>query len=196
MTTWTVVIVLVLLVAVLAWGVGTYNGLVTLRNLVQEAWRQIDVELTRRHDLIGNLVETVKGYAAHERATLEEVVAARAGAVAGGQSPVQQAESENLLTQALGRLFALAEAYPDLKADESFLALQAELTSTEDRVASARRYYNATVRDLNTKVETVPSNIVAGLFGVRRAEYFEAEAPQRSAPTVDFGQRDGEGTTA
>ena len=185
-----VLVILLLVVAVAAWAVVTYNGLIRLRNLVQEAWRQIDVELTRRHDLIGNLVETVKGYAAHERGTLDEVVRARSAAMAPGQSPAQQAESENLLGQALGRLLAIAEAYPDLKANENFLALQTELSSTEDRIASARRYYNATVRDLNTKVETVPSNIVAGLFRIGRAEYFEAVGEQRDAPRVDFGQRD------
>ena len=160
----------------------TYNGLIRLRNLVQEAWRQIDVELTRRHDLIGNLVETVKGYAAHERGTLEDVVRARSAAMAPGQSPAAQAESENMLSQALGRLLAIVEAYPDLKANENFMALQNELTATEDRIASARRYYNATVRDLNTKVETVPSNIIAGVFNIDRAEYFEAVGEQREAP--------------
>jgi len=185
-----VIIVVVLLVAVIAWAVVTYNGLIRLRNLVQEAWRQIDVELTRRHDLIGNLVETVKGYAAHERGTLEDVVKARSAAMAPGQSPAAQAESENVLSQALGRLLAIVEAYPDLKANQNFLALQTELTATEDRIASARRYYNATVRDLNTKVETVPSNLIAGVFNVDRAEYFEAVGEQREAPRVDFGQRD------
>ena len=184
------IVIVVLLVLVVGWAVVTYNGLIRLRNLVQEAWRQIDVELTRRHDLIGNLVETVKGYAAHERGTLEDVIRARAGAMAPGQSPAQQAESENILSQALGRLIALAEAYPDLKANQNFMALMDELTSTEDRIASARRYYNATVRDLNTKVETVPSNIIAGVFNVYRAEYFEAVGEQREAPRVDFGQRD------
>ncbi|MGL5912115.1 MAG: LemA family protein [Phycicoccus sp.] len=183
------VVILVVVLAVLGWAVGSYNGLVKLRNLVQEAWRQIDVELTRRHDLIDNLVETVKGYAAHERGTLEDVVRARTAATVPGQSPGQQAESENMLSQALGRLFALAEAYPDLKANQNFLELQEELTSTEDRIASARRYYNATVRDLNTKVETVPSNIIAGMFSIGRAEYFEAVGEQREAPRVDFGQR-------
>jgi LemA protein len=186
-----VVIVLILVVAGLAiWAVGAYNSLIRLRNLVQEAWRQIDVELTRRHDLIGNLVETVKGYAAHERGTLEDVMRARSAAMAPGQSPAQQAQSEDVLGQALGRLIAVAEAYPDLKANENFLALQAELTSTEDRIASARRYYNATVRDLNTKVETVPTNVVAGLFHIERAEYFEAAGEQREAPRIDFGQRE------
>jgi LemA protein len=185
-----IIVVVVLLVLVVGWAIATYNGLITLRNLVQEAWRQIDVELTRRHDLIGNLVETVKGYAAHERGTLEDVVRARSAAMAPGQSPAQQAESENMLSQALGRLLAIVEAYPDLKANENFMALQSELTSTEDRIASARRYYNATVRDLNTKVETVPSNIIAGVFTVERAEYFEAVGEEREAPRVDFGQRD------
>ena len=184
------IVVVVIVLALVAWAVGAYNGLIKLRNLVQEAWRQIDVELTRRHDLIGNLVETVKGYAAHERGTLEDVISARGKAMAPGQSPAQQAESENMLSQALGRLIAVAEAYPDLKANQNFMALQAELTSTEDRIASARRYYNATVRDLNTRVETVPTNIVANLFHIERAEYFEAVGEQREAPRVDFGQRD------
>jgi LemA protein len=184
------IVIVVLVVGLVLWAVGAYNGLIKLRNLVQEAWRQIDVELTRRHDLIGNLVETVKGYAAHERGTLEDVMRARSAAMAPGQSPARQAESENVLSQALGRLIAVAEAYPDLKANQNFLALQAELTSTEDRIASARRYYNATVRDLNTRVETVPTNIVAGLFHIERAEYFEAVGEQREAPRVDFGQRD------
>lgn len=185
-----VIAIVVLLIAVVGWAIATYNGLIKLRNLVQEAWRQIDVELTRRHDLIGNLVETVKGYAAHERGTLEDVMKARSAAMAPNQSPAQQAESENMLSQALGRLIAVAEAYPDLKANQNFMALQQELTATEDRIASARRYYNATVRELNTKVETVPTNFVAGMFGIKQAEYFEAVGEQREAPKVDFGQRD------
>jgi LemA protein len=184
------IIVIVVLVAIIGWAVGVYNGLIKLRNLVQEAWRQIDVELTRRHDLIGNLVETVKGYAAHERGTLEDVIKARGAAMAPGQSPGQQAASENILSQALGRLIAVAEAYPDLKANQNFMALQNELTNTEDRIASARRYYNANVRELNTRVETVPSNVIAGLFHITRAEYFEAEGEEREAVKVDFGQHD------
>jgi LemA protein len=188
MWAWIIVIVIVVLLAL--WAVSSYNGLIRLRNLVQEAWRQIDVELKRRHDLIGNLVETVKGYAAHERGTLEDVMTARSAAMASGQSPAQQAQSEGLLSAALGRLIAVAEAYPDLKANQNFLALQQELTSTEDRIASARRYYNANVRELNTKVETVPSNFIAGLSGIRREEYFEAEGQEREAVRVDFGQRD------
>ena len=183
------IVIGVIVLALVLWAVATYNGLIKLRNLVQEAWRQIDVELTRRHDLIGNLVETVKGYAAHERGTLEDVMKARSAAMAPGQGPAQQAASEGMLTQALGRLIAVAEAYPDLKANQNFLALQTELSSTEDRIASARRYYNANVRELNTKVETVPSNFVAGMFGIKREEYFEAVGEQREAPKVDFGQR-------
>ena len=184
------IIVGVVVVLLVLWAVGVYNGLIKLRNLVQEAWRQIDVELKRRHDLIGNLVETVKGYAAHERGTLEDVMKARSAAMAGGQSPAQQAQSEGLLSAALGRLIAVAEAYPDLKANQNFLALQQELTATEDRIAASRRYYNANVRELNTRVETVPSNMVAGIFNIERAEYFEVEGEEREPVRVDFGQRE------
>ncbi|MBP6997235.1 MAG: LemA family protein [Phycicoccus sp.] len=184
------IVLIGLAVVIGLWGVGIYNGLVKLRNLVQEAWRQIDVELTRRHDLIGNLVETVKGYAAHERGTLEDVIRARSAAMVPNQTPGQQATSENLLSQALGRLIAVAEAYPDLKANQNFMALQNELTSTEDRIAAARRYYNANVRELNTKTETFPNNLVAGMFNIGRAEYFEADEAARAPVQVDFGQRD------
>lgn len=180
-------IVIAVIVLLVLWAVGMYNGLIKLRNLVQEAWRQIDVELKRRHDLIPNLVETVKGYAAHEEGTLEGVMQARSAAMSGGQTPAAAAQSEGMLSQALGRLFAVAEAYPNLKANENFLALQQELTSTEDRIASGRRYYNANVRELNTKVETVPSNIVAGLASIGRAEYFESEGVDREVPSVTFG---------
>lgn len=182
-----VIIVLVVLAVLVIWFVGLYNGLVTLRNRVQEAWAQIDTELKRRHDLIGNLVETVKGYAMHERGTLEAVTAARASAMRPGQSPGEAARSEAVLTQALAQLNAVAEAYPDLKANQNFLELQRELTSTEDRIASARRYYNAVVRELNTKVEVIPTNIVAGLAHIGRAEYFEAEGEDREPAKVDFG---------
>ena len=180
-----IIIAVIVLLAIAA--VGMYNGLIKLRNLVQEAWRQIDVELKRRHDLIPNLVETVKGYAAHEKGTFEGVMQARSAAMSGGQGPAAAAQSEGMLTQALGRLFAVAEAYPDLKANSSFLALQQELTSTEDRIASGRRYYNANVRELNTKVETVPSNVVAGMFNIGREEYFEVEGGEREVPGVSFG---------
>jgi len=181
------IVVVALVVIVLLWAVGQYNALVRLRNLVQEAWRQIDTELQRRHDLIPNLVETVKGYAAHEREVFEAVTAARAAASAPGAGPAAQAAQENVLTQALGRLFAVAENYPVLRASENFQQLQAELSNTEDRVAAGRRFYNANVRELNTKVETFPTNVIAGMFGFVRAEYFEAEDPQvRQAPTVSF----------
>jgi len=179
-----VVVILVILGLVLA---SMYNSLVRLRNLVQESWRQIDVELHRRHDLIPNLVETVKGYAAHEKGVFEEVARARSAAAAPGSSPAEQAQQENQLTQALGRLFAVAENYPVLRASENFQQLQAELTATEDRIAAARRYYNANVRELNTKVESFPSNIIAGMFHFERAEYFEADEPEvRQAPQVQF----------
>src|SRR6478672_1306991 len=175
---------LVVLLAVV--GVVMYNGLIGLRNKVEEGWRQIDVELKRRHDLIPNLVETVKGYASHERGTLEEVMAARSAAMSGAPTAAA-AQAEGQLSQALGRLMAVAEAYPDLKANQNFLALQQELTSTEDRIASSRRYYNALVRELNTKVESVPSNVVANIAGVKRAEYFEAPATEAVVPNVSFG---------
>jgi LemA protein len=181
------IVLVVLVVVVLLWAVAQYNGLVKLRNLVQEAWRQIDVELNRRHDLIPNLVETVKGYAAHERAVFDEVTAARAAAAGPGATPAEQAQQENALTAALGRLFAVAENYPVLRASENFQQLQAELANTEDRIAAGRRFYNANVRALNTKIETFPTNVVAGMFGFQRAEYFEVEDPQaRQAPTVSF----------
>jgi LemA protein len=183
-----IALVVVILIALL-WAVGAYNGLVRLRNLVQEAWRQIDVELTRRHDLIPNLVETVKGYAAHERGVFDEVAQARSLAAAPASGPAEQAAHENQLTQALGKLFAVAEAYPVLRASENFQQLQSELTNTEDRIAAGRRFYNANVRTLNTMVESFPSNLIAGMFHFVRAEYFETEDPAvRAAPTVDFGQ--------
>ncbi|HEX6921502.1 MAG TPA: LemA family protein [Actinomycetes bacterium] len=165
----------------------SYNRFVRQRNLVQESWRQVDVELHRRHDLIPNLVETVKGYAGHEREVFDSVTRARAVAATPGSSPAEQARQEGALGQALGRLFAVAEAYPDLKASTNFLELQRELADTEDRIAAGRRFYNANVRALNTRVESFPSNLVAATFGFVRAEYFEVEdAAVRSAPTVDF----------
>ena len=181
-------ILVVVVVLFGGWAVGLYNGLITARNAYKNAFAQIDVQLSRRYDLIPNLVETVKWYASHERETLQAVTNARAMAAAPGSSPAQQAQQENVLTAALGRLFAVAEAYPDLKANQNFLQLQRDLTDTEDRLAASRRFYNANVRSLNTKVETVPSNIVAGLFHIGRAEYFEAEDPAvRAAPQVSFG---------
>ena len=167
----------------------SYNRFVSQRNLVAESWRQIDVELHRRHDLIPNLVETVKGYASHERGVFEAVTQARAAAASPGSTPAAQAQQEGILGQALGRLFAVAEAYPDLKASTNFLELQRQLTETEDRIAAGRRFYNANVRALNTRVESFPSNIVASTFNFKQAEYFEVEdVAIRSAPAVDFGQ--------
>jgi LemA protein len=184
-------------VAVVGFVVVVYNGLVRARNGYRNAFAQIDVQLTRRHDLIPNLVETAKGYMKHERETLESVVAARAAAVSA-QSAVAGgggagagigalAGAENMLTQALGQLFALAEAYPDLKANQNMLALQEELTTTENRVAFARQAYNDAVLAYNTKREVFPSNIIAGMFSFTAAELFEIDEPgQRQAPQVSF----------
>ena len=181
------VVVIAVVVIILLWAVAQYNGFVRLRNLVQESWRQIDVELHRRHDLIPNLVETVKGYAAHERGVFDEVTRARAAASGPGAGPAEQAAQENALNAALGRLFAVAENYPVLRASENFQQLQAELSNTEDRIAAGRRFYNANVRELNTKVETFPANIIANMFGFTRAEYFEVDDPQvRQSPSVSF----------
>ncbi len=183
-----IIVIIVAVVAIVAvWAVAQYNGLVRLRNLVQESWKQIDVELQRRHDLIPNLVETVKGYAKHERETFEAVTAARAAAAAPGSTVAQQAAQENVLTQALGRLFAVAEAYPELKANIGFQQLQQELTNTEDRIAAGRRFYNANVRELNTKIEVFPTNLIAGMFGFAKAEYFEVQDQAvRATPEVKF----------
>ncbi len=189
-------IVLALVVIAAVVGVVMYNGLIGLRNRVQEGWRQIDVELKRRHDLIPNLVETVKGYASHEQGTLQAVMQARSAAMSGASTPTGAAQAEGELSQALGRLMAVTEAYPDLKANQNFLALQNELSSTEDRIASSRRYYNALVRELNTKVESVPSNLVAGIAKVQKADYFETPATEAVVPNVSFGGDSGQGSGA
>jgi LemA protein len=170
----------------------TYNRLVRLRNRTEAAWSQIDVQLTRRHDLIPNLVETVKGYAAHERETLEAVVKARQQAVQA-QGVEDQAQAENILTGALRQLFAVAEAYPDLKANENFLALQEELTGTESRIAFSRQFYNEQVLAYDNALEVFPSNIVAGMFNFQPRPYFEAEEASRAPVRVDFGQGGGTG---
>jgi len=169
-------------------GVVIYNSLVSLRNRVDNAWAQIDVQLKRRHDLIPNLVETVKGYAAHEKETLDAVISARSAAMAGeaSGSPAQSAQAENMLTGALKSLFALSEAYPDLKANQNFLQLQEELTSTEDRIAYARQFYNDEVRKFNTKIQTVPSNIVAKIGNFTVREYFEVEEGEKDVVDVKF----------
>ena len=164
----------------------SYNGLVRLRNRIDNAWAQIDVQLRRRYDLIPNLVETVKGYAAHERQTLESVTSARANAI-NAQGVVEQAQAENQITGALKSLFAVAEAYPDLKANQNFLNLQEELSSTEGRIAYARQFYNDSVLKLNTKIQSFPSNILANAFGFTPREYFEADDTSRGPVRVDFG---------
>ena len=176
----------VVVVAVALWFVGMYNRLVRLRNQCEEAWAGIDVQLTRRHDLVPNLVETVKGYASHERETLEAVIQARNSAVSAS-GPAEQAEAENVLTGALRQMFALAEAYPTLKADANFRELQTELTNTEGLLAGSRNTYNAAVRQYDTAREVFPTNIVAGMFGFEAREYFETTDPEARGPvTVEF----------
>ena len=186
------IVVLAVVGLLLLFLIVTYNRLVRLRNRIDAAWSQIDVQLRRRHDLIPNLVETVKGYAAHERETLEAVVVARRQAVEA-TGVEQQAQAENLLTGALRQLFALAEAYPDLKANQNFLALQEELTGTEGRIAFSRQFYNEQTLAYDNARESFPTNVVAGVFSFEAREYFEAEESSRAPVRVDFGQ--GGGTT-
>ncbi len=179
------IVVLALVGLLLLFLILTYNRLVKLRNRIDAAWSQIDVQLRRRHDLIPNLVETVKGYAAHERETLEAVVAARRQAV-DATGVEQQAQAENMLTGALRQLFALAEAYPDLKANQNFLALQEELTGTEGRIAFSRQFYNEQTLAYDNARESFPTNVVAGVFNFEPREYFEAEESSREPVRVDF----------
>jgi len=181
---WAIVGVAILLLLVLV-VVAMYNRLVRLRNRCQNAWAQVDVQLRRRYDLIPNLVEAVKGYAAHERETFEEVTKARAAAQQA-QGVEQQAQAENVLTAALGRLFALAEAYPQLRATENFQQLQAQLADVEQNLVVARQVYNDTVLTYDNALETVPTNIVAGLFNFSPRAYFETEGVTREAPSVQF----------
>jgi LemA protein len=178
---WTVLIA----AAVLAVAVLIYNSLVRLRVQADNAWADIDVQLKRRYDLIPNLVETVKGYAAHERGTLEAVIEARSRAMAA-QGPAAKAEAEGELQRTLKSLFALSEAYPQLQAAENFRSLQDSLTRIEEAVQSARRYYNAVVRDLNTKIHQFPTNLVATVFGFREREFFQIAEAEREAPRVQF----------
>jgi LemA protein len=186
MTMWfIIVIVVVVLLVVVVWPIAIYNRLVALRLRIDNAWSQIDVQLNRRHDLIPNLVETVKGYASHERETFEAVISARNTAV-DAHSPAEQAEAENVITGALGKLFALQEAYPDLKADQNFRQLQEELTATEDRIAYARQFYNDQVRDYNTKIQQFPAVIIANAANFEAREFFEVDQAARQAPQVEF----------
>lgn len=163
----------------------SYNRFVSQRQYLQSSWANIDTELRRRYDLVPNLVETVQGYATHERQTFEEVTAARAQAFQSDGSPNEQARDEGVLVDALKHLFAVSEAYPDLKANTQFLELQSELVTTENRIQAARRFYNNNVRDYNRRAQSIPSNLVAGLFGFDEAEYFEIESAVRVTPTVD-----------
>ena len=175
-----VIVLLIVLVLVFM-----YNGLVRLRNRIDNAWSQIDVQLKRRYDLIPNLVNTVKGYAEHEKSTFEAVTQARANAISA-EGPAQQAQAENVLSGALKSLFAVAEAYPDLKANQNFLNLQEELTSTEDRIAYARQFYNDSVLSYNNRIQTVPSSVIAGMFNFEKREYFEGD-PEATGPVkVEF----------
>ena len=182
-----ILVLVVIVLGIVVWIVGAYNGLVRLRNQLENAWAQIDVQLKRRHDLIPNLVETVKGYAAHERGTLEAVIQARNMAIAGSARPPEAPLTENALTGALKSLFAVAEAYPELKANQNFMRLQEELTSTENKVAFSRQFYNDSVMSYNTQIEVFPQNFIAGMFGFTRREFFEVKAEaEREAPKVSF----------
>jgi LemA protein len=186
MTVVLIVIVALIVIAVI-YAIVTYNSLIRLKTRADEGFSDIDVQLKRRHDLIPNLVETVKGYASHERQVLENVTAARNTAVAAS-GPQSQAAAENQLTGALRQLFAVAENYPDLKASRNFLELQNEITDTEDKIQAARRFYNMTVRDLNIKVETFPSRVIANARGIGKRDFFELDEPgDRAVPTVSFG---------
>ena len=171
----TLIVIVVLIVVIVIAGVLVYNSVISSKNKVDEGWAQISVQLKRRHDLIPNLVTTVKGYATHESGTLEAVIEARNVAVESEDSPAAAAQAENQLTQALGKMFALSESYPDLKASQNFIKLQDELVGTEDRIAFARQYYNDVVRQWNTKIETIPFNMVASSMKAERRVYFEID---------------------
>ena len=182
---WFFIILLIIVLVVVGGGIALYNGLVKQRNNIEGAWAQIDVQLKRRYDLIPNLVETVKGYATHEKETLDAVISARnVGMTAEGAH--DQAEAENVLTGALKSVFALSEAYPDLKANQNFLNLQEELSGTEGRIAYARQFYNDAVRTYNTRIETFPGNLVAGSFNFEAREYFEVDGDARGPVNVEF----------
>jgi len=180
-----VIILIVVAVLLVVYVIATYNGLVRTRNRVDNAWAQIDVQLRRRYDLIPNLVETVKGYATHERETFQAVTEARSRAI-NASGVGEQAQAENLITGALKSLFAVAEAYPDLEANQNFLELQEELSGTEGRIAYARQFYNDSVLRLNTKIQSFPSNLLAGAFGFTTREYFEADDASRGPVSVQF----------
>ncbi len=177
------VLLIAIVLAVLI--IGVYNGLVSLNVKIKEAWSQIDVQLKRRADLIPNIVETVKGYAAHEKEVFESVTSARV-ALMSAKTPKEAGEADKILGGALGRLLAIAEAYPELKAQEGFVNLQKELSDTEDKVAYSRQFYNSVVRQFNEKIVVFPSNLIAGMFGFKQQEFFEAEEPEKKLVEVKF----------
>jgi len=176
---------LIVAIVLVGWLIAVYNGLITLRNRVDEAWSDIDVQLKRRYDLIPNLVETVKGYAKHEAGTLENVVKARNAAM-GAQGTHDKAEAENMLSTTLKSIFALSEAYPDLKANQNFMQLQDDLKDAEDKIQASRRFYNANVRDFNTRIQVFPNNLIAGQMSFKAYEFFEAGAEERQNVAVKF----------
>jgi LemA protein len=178
-------ILLIIAVIVIIAVIAMYNGLIRLKNRVDEAWSDIDVQLKRRYDLIPNLVSTVKGYAAHEKEVFEKVTEARSRAMGAGTAQ-DKAEAENMLSNTLKSLFAVAEAYPDLKANQNFLELQRELTDTEDKIQASRRFYNGNVRDFNTKIEVFPTNIMAGMLGFSKREFFQAKEEEKEVVKVEF----------
>lgn len=185
---WLLLIILLVVVVVLGgWAIVVYNGLVTLKNRVDEAWSDIDVQLKRRYDLIPNLLETVKGYAKHEEGVFTKVTEARNMAMSAGGDPKKMADSENMLSGALKSLFAVAENYPDLKANQNFMSLQEELADTEDKIQAARRFYNGNVRDFNIKIEVFPNNLLAGMFGFKKRDLFElSDEKERENVQVKF----------
>jgi len=176
--------VLIIIVVLLLWLATVYNRLITLRNRADEAWSDIDVQLKRRYDLIPNLVETVKGYASHEKSVLENVTKARTAAMAAEQSgdPKKVGEAENMLSGTLKTLFAVSENYPDLKASNNFVELQRELRDTEDKIQASRRFYNTNVRDMNIRVQSFPSNVVANIFNFKKRDFFEIGNPEEKEP--------------
>jgi len=183
---WLLIVILVVLALLVIYLIVAYNGLIRRRNQIENAWSQIDVQLKRRLDLIPNLVETVKGYAAHERETLDAVIKARNAAIAAPDTPEAQSAAQGQISGALRQLFALGEAYPDLKANQNFLALQEELTATEGRVAYARQFYNDSVLAYNNKLQQFPTVFYARALKFEKREYFEADEAARSVPTVEF----------
>jgi LemA protein len=178
-------VLLIILAGVILWIISLYNGLIKLKNRTDEAWSDIDVQLKRRHDLIPNLISTVKGYAAHEKEVFEKVTQARTQAISA-TGTADKMQAENMLSGALKSLFAVAESYPELKANQNFLELQRELTDTEDKIMAARRFYNGNVRDFNTKLEVFPTNLMAGSLGFSKREFFEAEGEEKELPKVEF----------